>query len=173
MFSNPDIYFMMDSDMFFVADFNIDDFKKYYFCYVDQNRIINNKIINYPWPNLFYMDINQIPNKELINWYPDYGLDSGGKCAEWLSKLEKEKTYQIKSLCSGRWDSKDLPKKIDNSILLFLENDRRNKDNKYFAELYDDKILHYRAGSNWMNDSYELQQSMTNLLLSTLSKLYE
>ena len=87
MFENPDKYLMLDADMFFVDTFDISEFDKYYFCYINQERNVQNRIINYPWPNFFYININEIPNKELIDWSVDYGLDAGGKCANWLSSI--------------------------------------------------------------------------------------
>jgi hypothetical protein len=171
MFEYPDIYFMLDSDMFFVDYFDIKEFENYYFCYINQSRNINNYMINYPWPNFFYLNINEIPNKELIDWSIDYGLDAGGKCAKWLTKLDKNKVLQIQHLCSCQWDEKDIPEIINKNITFFLDNDIRNNNGKYFSELYHKKILHYRGGSNWMNDSYKLHYSMTNLLSNTLSKI--
>ena len=62
MFENPDKYLMLDADMFFVDTFDISEFDKYYFCYINQSRNVRNCIINYPWPNFFYININEIPN---------------------------------------------------------------------------------------------------------------
>jgi hypothetical protein len=171
MFNYPDTYFMLDSDMFFIDYFDIKEFEQYYFCYINQVRNINNKIINYPWPNFFYLNVNEIPNEQLIDWSIDNGLDAGGKCALWLSKLDKGKILEIKHLCSCNWDEKDIPESINKNINLFLDNDIRNQKGKYFAELYHAKILHYRAASNWMNDSQQLHNSMTILLAEALSKI--
>jgi hypothetical protein len=171
MLTYPDTYFMLDSDMFFVDYFDIKEFEKYNFCYINQSRNVNNKIINYPWPNFFYLNINEIPNKQLIDWSLAPGLDAGGKCALWLSNLDKEKVLEIKHLWSCNWDEKDIPESINKNIKLFLDNDARNQKGKYFSELYHKKILHYRAASNWMNNSYELHNSMTNLLAEVLSKI--
>jgi hypothetical protein len=171
MLCNPDIYLMLDCDMFFVDYFDIKEFEKYYFCYVNQERNINGKQINYPWPNFFYLNIEDVPNKELINWGLENGTDTGGKCALWLSKLEKDKILSIKRLQSCYWNNEQIPKCINQNIRIFLDNDIRNKDGKYFAELYYDKIFHYRAASNWMNNSYELHNKLTNLLSYTFSKM--
>lgn len=171
MFTYPDIYFMLDSDMFFIDYFDIKEFEKYYFCYINQSRNINNCIINYPWPNFFYLNINEIPNKQLIDWSIAPGLDAGGKCHLWLSTLDKEKVLEIKHLWSCNWNKKDIPKSINKNIKSFLDNDVRNKEGKYFSELYHKKILHYRGGSNWMNDSFQLHNSMINLLYESLSKM--
>ena len=170
MFKFPDSYFMLDSDMFLVDYFDIKEFDKYYFCYINQSRIINNLTVNYPWPNLFYININEIPNKHLIDWSIDTGLDAGGKCALWLSNLDKEKILEIKHLPSCNWSVEDIPISINPNIRIFLDNDIRNKNQKYFAELYHNKILHYRGGSNWMSDSYNLHYKMTKLLNFALTK---
>lgn len=171
MLSNPDIYFMLDSDMFFVDYFDIKEFEKYYFCYINQSRNVNNKNIDYPWPNFFYLNIHEIPNKHLIDWSLDIGLDSGGKCALWLSTLDKEKTLKINHLWSCGWNNNDIPHCINENIKIFLDNDMRNVNGKYFSELYHNKILHYRGASNWMGQSSQLHNSLTKLLETSLSKM--
>ena len=171
MFTYPDSYFMLDSDMFFIDNFDIKEFENYYFCYINQTKNVFNQTISYPWPNIFYLNINEIPNKHLINWYGEKGLDAGGKCAKWLTTLDKNKVLQIQHLCSLDWSEKDIPESINKSVTLFLNNDVRNQNGKYFSELYHKKILHYRGGSNWMKDSYKLHYSMINLLAEALSKI--
>lgn len=171
MLNHPDEYLMLDSDMFFIDYFDIKEFENYYFCYINQNRMVNNVLINYPWPNFFYININTIPYKELIDWSVSPGCDSGGKASLWLSKLNNEKILKIKHLYSGGWDESDLPISINKNITKFLDNDVRNKNGKYFSELYHNKIFHYRGASNWMNDSFELHNSMLKLLYSTLMNI--
>ena len=171
MFTYPDSYFMLDSDMFFIDNFDIAEFSKYYFCYINQTKNVFNQTINYPWANIFYLNINEVPNKHLIDWSIDAGLDPGGKCANWLTTLDKNKALQIQHLCSLDWNEKDLPENINENLKLFLNNDVRNQNGKYFSELYHKKILHYRGGSNWMKDSYKLHYLMKNLLAQTLSKI--
>jgi hypothetical protein len=171
MLANPDSYLMLDCDMFFVDYFDISEFKDYYFCYINQSRNVRNSIINYPWPNFFYLNINSVPYKELIDWSVIPGCDSGGMCSLWLSKLDKEKVLPINHLYSCGWNENDIPENINKNLKLFLNNDIRNKNGNYFAELYHKKILHYRAASNWMNESFELHNSMTKLLYETLMKM--
>jgi hypothetical protein len=171
MFENPDKYLMLDADMFFVDTFDISEFDKYYFCYINQERNVQNRIINYPWPNLFYININEIPNKELIDWSVDYGLDAGGKCANWLSRLNTEKVLKINHLYSCGWNEASLPEPVNKHIKTFLDNDVRNQNNKYFAELYHKKILHYRGGSNWMAQSFMVHNTMIKLLYEILAKI--
>lgn len=167
MKQNPDTYFVLDCDMFFIDYFDMSMYDKYYFYYVSQERNVR-----YPWPNLFYIDVRAVPNIELIDWSLGYGVDTGGKCATWLSLLDPEKTYKLKPhLSSCNWTETDLPKNINKNIYLFLNNDVRNVGNKYFSEIFDEKIFHYRAGSNWMNKTTDLHENMTQLLKSTLEKI--
>lgn len=51
----------------------------------------------------------------------------------------------------------------------YLDNDPKNDTNgNYFAELYDDYILHYRAGGNWEGLDKAVHINRTNLLWETL-----
>jgi len=166
---NPDMYFVLDCDMFFVDYFDMSVYEKYYFYYVLQGRSVH-----YPWPNIFFIDTRRVPNVELIDWSLASGTDTGGKCAKWLSLLETEKTYKLKPhLSSGKWTSSDLPKNINKNIYLFLDNDVRNEGNKYFSEIFDEKIFHYRAGSNWTNKTRDVHDKMTQLLNSTFDKIIQ
>jgi len=171
MINNPDNYLMIDCDMFFIDNINIADFEKYNFCYVEQSRIIHNKQIFYPWPNLFYINMNNIINKDLMNWSPDTGLDSGGKNAKWLTTLQDTDVFKIPHLSSGNWSSEQIPPNVNPNIKVFLENDTRNQHNKYFSEIYNNNIFHYRGGSNWMNQSKNMHNNLTLLLQKTLCEL--
>jgi len=171
MINNSDSYLMIDCDMFFIDNFNINFFEQFNFCYIEQSRNIDNEIIYYPWPNLFYININNIEHKNLINWLPCPGLDTGGKNKVWLSKLNNEKKYKIQYLSSCNWSSNQIPNNINLNIKFFLDNDVRNIDNTYFAEIYNNNILHYRGGSNWMNQKKDIHDILTNLLQKTLYNL--
>jgi len=165
----PDKYLILDSDMFFINYFDISEFNNYYFCYVNQIRYIKQFAINYPWPNIFYIDIINIPYKHLINWSIMKNCDSGGRLFLWLSKLDKTKILQINWFSSGNWTENDIPVNINKNIKLFLNNDVRNKNGKYFSELYNNNILHYRGGSNWMKESSNTHKAMVYLLYKTLT----
>ena len=97
------------------------------------------------------------------------GADTGSASSKWLKKFDciypdcKEIRYSnrqykndyfyfIKHLWSCSWNIDELPKNLKNNNRLkeFLENDKRNKDGKYFAEIYDNTFFHYR-GSTWLN----------------------
>ena len=42
--------------------------------------------------------------------------------------------------------------------------DIRNKDGKFFCEIYDNVFLHYRAGGNWMGEGMDIHNLLTNML---------
>ena len=48
----------------------------------------------------------------------------------------------------------------------FIKNDPRNTNGKYFCEIYDNKIFHYRAGTNWMNQNKEIHSKNLQKLLN-------
>ena len=171
MLSNPDTYLMLDCDMFFVETFHCKEFENYYFCYINQTRQIQHQEIAYPWPNFFYIDITRIPNSHLLDWSVEPGLDAGGKCREWVATLDQTKVLKIKHLCSCGWDITQLPANIDKNLTLFLDTDSRNVNGKYFAEIYHDKILHYRAASNWMNQSAVLHKYLIEMLKMALDSM--
>ena len=183
---NPDKYLLLDSDMFLVDYFDINKYSNYDCAVVLQSR--QNHNINYFWNGIYYFNINKMKNLELLNWDCCSECDVGGMMQEWIKKQMKnnifpntdeirksystDKTfhtddiYFIKHLWSCSWDMSELPKNLENNVELldFLKNDKRNKDNKFFCEIYDDVFLHYRAGGNWMKEGMEFHNEMTEKL---------
>ena len=68
---NKDKYLIIDNDMFFVDNYNLNNLDNYYVGYVEQIRILNNKKYIYPWPNLLYINTLLAPNL-LLNLYLIY-----------------------------------------------------------------------------------------------------
>ncbi len=153
MKNNIDEYLLIDSDMFLIDYFNLESYRN------KTNAVVTQTVkeINYIWPNFFYMDLRDSSHLDLIDFNMRHGFDSGSCMDKWLSSVEKDnKIYKIHHLCSLNWDENDLPKNINKNILNVLKSDPRNQNNKFFYEIYDNKFLHYRAGTNWMNDSKNL-----------------
>jgi len=188
---NPDIYLIIDSDMFLIDYLDIEKYKNYNSAIVLQSREYNNKLLYYMWNGLLYVDINKIKNKELIDWSLITGItDTGGCTYKWLiNELEENEKlplvedirykninyrlkniYLIKHLWSLSWDKDELPDnlKSNEKLLNFLNNDPRNKNNKYFCEIYDDVFLHYRCGGNWQYNGENLHKKLSLLLKETL-----
>jgi len=169
--NNPDKYLLIDSDMFLIDYFDIKKYEKYDCGIVLQKRE-NDK---YFWPGLCYMNFNIIQNIHLLNWdcvHLPISLDSGGMMKHWLQlQVKKPDTiYYIKHLWSCSWDEINLPKNIaqQNQVINFLKTDPRNKNNKFFCEIYDDVFLHYRAGGNWMKEGMTLHNDLTEKLKNIL-----
>jgi len=168
--ANPDKYLLIDSDMFLLNYFDINIYSNYDCAIVLQTRNQNQNTIHYLWNGIYYFDMNRIKNVNLLNWNCSPGCDTGGMTQEWLKTQIHENIYFIDHKCSGNWDELDIPVGLRNNIELttFLKNDIRNKDGKFFCELYEDVFLHYRAGSNWRGEGNKLHKDLTNLLKKVL-----
>ena len=162
----PDKYLLLDSDMFLVDYFNLSDYENYDCSIVLQSRFKNT--LHYIWNGLYYLDFLKAKNIEYLNWNCCRGCDTGGMTHIWL-KLQKN-IYFIKHLQSCNWNINELPENLKNNIKLinFLLSDPRNKNNKFWCEIYDNKFLHYRAGGNWEKLDMKLHFELSNKLRDTL-----
>ena len=169
MFQNPDIYLHIDSDMFLVDTFPIAKFETYDCAIVPQSR----PGIDYIWPNLFYFNIPKLRFSELIDWDFLPGTDTGGKMSHWLQRYmatAPTRLFRISHLSSCTWKEDQLPLTLRTPALLdFLTHDVRNpKDGTFWCELYDDCILHYRAGCNWNKEGPAIHTYMTEQLVKCI-----
>ena len=171
---NPDKYLVLDSDMFLVDYFDDNMIQNYSCGVVEQTR--ENGV--YIWPGLCYMDFFKIKNQELLNWSCCPGMDSGGMMKEWL-QLQRDKNddedsvYFFSSMSSLNWGQFSIPENIKNNkeLVSFLVEDPRNENGKFFCELYDNRFLHYRAGSNWMNNGMNVHYSLSEKLKQILMNM--
>lgn len=169
MRQNNDEYLMLDSDMFLVDKFDISIYQKYNCACVLQER----PNLTYIWPNFFYINMKKIKNKNLFDLAMVSGGDTGSATDRWLKsfnyeypstklirnsivQFENPDFYFIKHLWSCSWNKREFPVNLNEKLLDFLNFDRRNKNDNFFCEIYDNKILHYRAGTNWMNEKKDL-----------------
>ena len=163
MIKNKNRYLLLDSDMFLVNEFN-DLYKDYDAAIVYQKRW---KRMIYPWNGIFYFNMSYLKNQDLLDWGCPWNGDVGMNNNNWLVSsygINNKKIYKIKHLSSGNWDKNQYPSCLGDNLLGFLENDIRNKNGKFFCEIYDGCFLHYRAGGNWMNEGREIHQNLTILL---------
>jgi hypothetical protein len=172
MKKNPDQYWVIDSDMFPVADFHLSSMSRFEASVVLQER----PGIQYVWPNYLYFDMHKLKHKELVNFMEISGkTDSGGEMWKWLEKYQTESPfalYPLQHLISLQWDEKELPSYLKNNALLsFLKTDPRNQEGKFWCELYDGCLLHYRAGSNWAGEGRDLHDTLTQKLAAVLRDL--
>jgi hypothetical protein len=179
---NPDKYLLLDSDMFLIDDFTIDNYKKNDCGVVLQKRNnLDGSNIHYIWNGLYYFDMNKLQNIDLMNWHCTLTTDTGGMMYRWLLTTnicfpdvdelknndnivcESNGIKFIKFLKSLEWNRENIPVNIQNKnkLIGFLETDPRNIDNNFYCEIYDNKFLHYRGGGNW-----EKRDFMDNVKLS-------
>jgi len=187
MIENPDQYFLVDSDMFLIHDFNISNYKGFQYGIVLQERYD----MYYPWNGLFYIDTTIAEHTELINWDPsvhdvDKHCDTGGSSQEWLKLVSgdvhpklpnltpietirfsldeyaTDKIYYIRHLWSNSWDESEFHT-IDRKYLEILKKDPRNKADNFCCEIYDNKFLHIQGGGRWDKGSKELYDFLTDM----------
>lgn len=178
---NPGKYFVTDSDMFLVGPMGSDKYDDYDAVY---RTCVRNEY-KYMWNGIYYFDTIRMKNMDLLNWnqfeytktnpHPGYGYwtDTGGLTYPWVHEESKNhKTREIVMLESGGWDKNDVSNEFPRSLIDFCENDsRRFKNGKYFPEVYENVIFHYRAGGNWENRSKSVHDTNKNKLLKCLYDL--
>jgi len=185
--NNPDKYLLLDSDMFLIDHFDINKYSKFDCAIVLQSR--NQHKINYFWNGIYYFDMTKMKNIEFLNFNCCKDCDVGGMMQEWLKKqmentpipntddirwTDKEfhtnNIYFIKHLWSCSWDISEFPKNLEDNtkLIVFLKNDIRNVNNKFFCEIYDNVFLHYRAGGNWRKEGLDLHKLLSQKLKNTL-----
>ena len=168
---HPDLYLLLDSDMFLIDDYNFDDYKNYDCSVVLQHRKDIDHItdIYYIWNGLYYFNIHKL-DTSLMNWGLTYTTDTGGRMSTWLNSIipslnelsinpnHYDRVYFMKYLKSGEWNLGDMPPNLKENerLVCFLQNDIRNINGKFFCELYDNKFFHYRAGGNWEKRNFKL-----------------
>jgi hypothetical protein len=187
---NPDKYLLLDSDMFLIDSFDIEKYSSYESAVVLQSRQNGQKdTISYIWCGVCYLDFTKLKNTELLDWNLCDYCDTGGMTKNWLSNqmngmymptvdeirwsnktFHTEHTYFMKHLTSWSWDESEMPPVIDKNELLknFIKYDVRNKNGKYFCEVFEGAILHYRAGCNWNGEGMELHKQLTQILKTIL-----
>jgi len=183
----PDKYLLLDSDMFLIDNFDLSDYENYECAIVLQSRNIKGFKIDYFWNGLYYFDFTKMQNLDILNWNCLPGCDVGGMTFKWLHNKTKnipntdeirntdnifhnDGIYYIKHLWSETWDETEMPENIKNNEKLeaFIKEDPRNKNGKFYCEIYDNKFLHYRAGGNWEKRDFKIQQMLTLKLRESL-----
>ena len=169
---HPDLYLLLDSDMFLIDYFDISDYDEYDCSVVLQHRKDVDRItdIYYIWNGIYYFNIHRL-DTSLMNWGLTYTTDTGGRMYEWLKLLlskEDDNVHFMKYLKSGEWNIQDMPAnlKTNERLVRFLQGDIRNVNGNFFCELYDNKFFHYRAGGNWEKRNFELHVELSHQLKS-------
>lgn len=156
------IHVIFDSDMFFINDFNFNEYLgNNDICAIHQRR----GEIEYLWNGLVIMKGGQLPDKN----YFDYRLgningertDVGGKLYWWLKRNPDLKIRYI--MHTGHLD-------VSKSIIL-PKNLRSDYNPEYCFQFIENAILHYRAGSNWDKKSKDFVSAKQIYLNNLLNEL--
>ena len=148
----------LDSDMFFIKDFDISDYMKESNLFIHYLPMIYNNIqVNkHGWAGLFILDIGNLPNLNELLWdcgkIGDISVDSGGQSYHYLQKYKDTlKITEIhQTMCPGNIE--DCRKVVKDSRLIKLLDDFCNlrDDKKAHKEFFfNDSIIHLRSGGEW------------------------
>ena len=180
----PDEYLLLDSDMCLIAPIDIEKYRQYECAVVLQHRNMHHHDIYYFWNGLYYFDTTKMQDLHILEWDMIQGCDTGGKTCIWyinhlrknpgetIPDMENLKSHVSKTIyyithkSSGKWDENDAPDciKTNKGLLQFLKENPRNENNKFFCELYDNCLLHYRAGGNWMGEGHDFHINLAKNL---------
>ncbi len=171
--------FVIDNDMFPVKDFSVREI-------LDGSVLAgvhsqspskdSKKIIPWIWAGLLFLNPKEMRHREI--WSFDCGrvdgvpVDVSGQTYHWLQKAHAEgiQPNWIKHLPSLQWSLSDLPISLPKIMTDFMQSDDRNKENKFFCELYAQTFLHFRAGSNWNRETAEKVNVRNNNFLKAVSE---
>ena len=183
----PDQYLCIDSDMFLIREFNP------LVAYTDKSSAVvlqmrDNNTFPSIWNGLFYFDTSRMMNLHQLDWTPMKRSDVGGAMEGWL-RAEADNTFPlpedlrwknvngdtarvhfIRHLWSSSWDMTEMPTDLRSRSHLcqWLQEDPRNVGGKFFAEIYDGCILHYRAGGNWRGEGLDAHRRLTDRLFAAI-----
>lgn len=162
---------VLDSDMFPIRNFSIlDELRDYDFSYTSQVR----QDFEYAWPNLFWCNPPKLQKKDLLDWgIEPFKSDTGGKSSLFLQLQDLMKLHRHQHFVSFQWNKHDIKDRsqFPISVINFCDKDIKNKDGKYWCEIYHDTFLHLRAGSNWENIDISIHKERTESIKTVLTAL--
>lgn len=141
-------YLILDKDIYLIDKFNISIFNGYKCACVLKER--NNKTIKEIWDGLIYFDLNLINDFESFEWsstgiWFKKQIDTNERIPvieqlRWdkINEFKTKNIYFIKNLWSLTWTIEEVPKNLlkKKEIIDFLKNDKRNKNEKIFCEIF-------------------------------------
>jgi len=156
------IHVVFDSDMFFMRDFNFNEYLgDNDVCAVHQRR----NHVEYLWNGIMIMRGGELPDKNHLDFrlgtVDGERTDTGGKTYYWLKRNPDVKWKYMAH--TGHID-------ISQSNIL-PEAVRADYKNEYCFQLIEGSVLHYRAGSNWEKrpkDFVDTKKAYFNKLLDEL-----
>jgi len=151
---NNGYLFMLDADMFFINNFNINEFM------LNKNLAGIKQGIGYLWTGITIFNLNEL---NLDNYYCDCGVinnnpvDAGGYSYFFLQRYKDIIKYKPIT-CSHYTCPKSYEKENDYIKKLLLKYSYLRDDNSANKEIIlNNSILHIRSGSNWDYRSKEFK----------------
>jgi hypothetical protein len=169
MKAHPAKYFILDSDMILISDFNpLTRYTGYDAAIYEQTRNLP-ELVRYIWPNVFYFDTQQAPHQEIIDWRCMPRLDTGGMTRYWMASDPKLYYMTKWHICDGSVNHIDMIDGIEQYPKLgeWILSDPRNGGARNLLEIVEDHILHYQSACNWRREGRFIHQ----MLISSLKKI--
>lgn len=153
---------VIDSDMFLTDEWNLKECMKDY----DFGGIYWKLKNCYYYTNqLLYMNLEKLPNKEMISFVPvkinDEHTDCGGQLFYYFESNKDIRKYHFSCFPDNLFYPDGTTDKLfitnENLDLVpkryieYFKNEIQIFNGKSLSEIYDNVVLHLRSGSNWMN----------------------
>jgi len=172
-FSHDGTVFLLDSDIFLFKEFSAHEIMDHYdIMAISQTRAH----VFYIFPTLTFLNMDKLPNKELINVRPaiidGHATDTGGSTYFYFKQHAQVKYLDIKH---SRYFSREKQ---------YLESIGTNEIGKEFIMspfgehyapegsewFYNFTFMHYFSGSNWRNQSLDFHNQKTGFIKKLLDK---
>jgi len=139
---NNDIILFADSDIFMVREYLIEEsLAGNHFAALPQNR----GHIDYYQPNMMFIDMKNLPNKNALNFSPaligGYQTDTGGSTHYYI---KDNPDLKIKDLIHTSHIKPE-----NNNMHVLPEAALSGFNPEFGIEIYESSFLHYGAASNW------------------------
>lgn len=147
------IHVMIDSDMFFIKEFNFNEA-------LGDNEMVaihqRRENIDYLWNGILFFKGGHLPDKNhfdlRLTTVNGVRTDCGGRSHFWLKRNPNLKIKWINHTCHND---------VSKSNLL-PENLRESYDPKFNFQFLEDFIIHYRGASNWSKSADEFINAKKN-----------
>ena len=186
-FNADDIIAFLDSDLFLIREFSIRECMKNFDI---AGLEVYREHVKYLWPGLIFLDIRTMPNKETIRFecaiIDGICTDSGGSTHYYIkNNPEARVKYFDKIIFPDDFFCEDCKQ---NDGYQCIHNVTKMQElsfsdplitlctfcRNYSMEIYlQNTFLHYRAGSNWTNDSNHFHERKTTLLKNLIRELVD
>ncbi len=198
-FNEERIVALLDSDMFLVKPFSIEEYMKdSYASALRQVRTRKHIVVDYLWVGLVFLDMKRLPNKTTLNFQPGMirgvETDTGGCTYHYLSQnrnvpirdinlsYAQDAYNSIKKCpcleCQGLlYPCKETVQNIkkdkgldENQIKYVIANGSDPTSSEFYL---DSHFFHYRCGSNWNNQSTTYHLNKTRAFNSYIKAILE